>query len=49
MRIIDDDDVETFIRRVLATHGDDIDFDVLEELNRLLKKVEQARLGPSES
>lgn len=47
-RIMIDDDVEAFIRRIIAKHGDDIEFDVLDELNRLLRIVEQQRPGPSD-
>jgi predicted nucleic acid-binding protein len=47
-RIIGDEDVEAFLRRIIVAHSDDIDFDVLDELNRLLRKVEQERPGPSE-
>jgi hypothetical protein len=40
-RIIDDPDVQALIRRILGTHADDADPEVLVEIRRLLKIAEQ--------
>jgi hypothetical protein len=40
-RIIGDPDVDTFLKRVLDSHGGDIDADTMTELRRRLKRADE--------